>query len=149
MMTRSALYAFLVICLLGLTALQAMAVSYASPYRGKKTTTKGGIYSTAEAAKEAGAIPMLGFQTTSAMANTSATSSTNLLNADGTVNEGSYLTIGNTKPRKSGPGTPGTGDPEDQQKFPLGDGLLPLMLMAIMFAAIIYAKGKTIKSLKQ
>ena len=44
-------------------------------------------------------------------------------------------------PRREGAGTPGTpttpGAGEKENQFPLGDALLPMMLMAILFAAFI------------
>ena len=126
---------------------QMLAVDY-SPYKGKTRRTHGGIYSTAEAAKDAAGMPMLGFQTTSTMyGGTRSDASTPLVNGDGSVAAGAYAGIPTrANAPGNGPGTPPIPNPDDQQvPTPIGDTLLPLLLLAIAFAAgVYYRRHRTI-----
>lgn len=84
------------------------------------------------------ATPSTGFRSTSAYSgqwNQDAQQS--MLNADGTVNADAYGIGPRNAPgiRKAGPGTPG-GDLDPTHQQPLGDVLWPLMLMAMMYAAV-------------
>ena len=71
------------------------------------------------------------------------------LNTDGTVKEAAYVSgpkrIGGT-PTPGGGGTngPGTpGNPEDENQQPLGDAIIPLMLLALAYMAIrVYRRRK-------
>lgn len=84
------------------------------------------------------ATPSTGFRSTSAYSgqwNQDAQQS--LLNTDGSVNTEAYMggprRVGGSPSSGGGTGTPG-GDLNNQQ--PLGDVLWPLMLMAMMYAAV-------------
>jgi len=86
------------------------------------------------------AAPTVAFQSTSVMQTSGSTyASQPMLNADGTATYtgASYAAAG---PRKAPPPTP-EGDPT-----PLGDAVLPLILMALLFGAITALKRKRIVS---
>lgn len=109
-----------------------------SPYKGDKSQRVGGIYSTAEAARRA-AIPISSFQSTSTLSGgTRSDAATPLINTDGSVATGAYLSTGISGPRKvngTGPGTPPIPNPDNQQvPTPLGDVLIPLLLLASAYA---------------
>ena len=137
-MKRTRLYRWSVILLLLVLGIgQVSAVVY-SPYRGTNRRVSGGIYSTAEAAKEA-AMPISTFQSTSILSGgTRSDASTPLINTDGSVATGTYLSTGISGPRKAegtGPGTPPIPNPDDQQvPTPLGDALIPLLILAFAYA---------------
>ena len=89
---------------------------------------------------EAAATPSTGFRSTSVYSSQMAERGQSLLNDDGSVNHEAYMggprRIGET-PTPGGGGQPGTpGDPNDENQQPLGDVLWPLMLMAMMYAAV-------------
>ena len=124
--------------LLILGAMQMMAVDYKSTYRGIQSQPVYGIATTAIA-------PTATFQSTSAYSEQWTTEQSSMLNADGSVNAGAYLSSGPNRAKKDGPGSgPGGGsgsspgtpggqlDPTKQQ--PLGDVLLPLTLLACAYA---------------
>ena len=147
-MTRTAIHRIFIAALLLTFGLgQVLAVDY-SPYKGKTRRTHGGIYSTAEAAKEAGGMPTMGFQSTSTMSGgTRSDAATPLVNGDGSVAGGAYFGAP-SGPRKA-PGGPGTPDPTDpnidpnQQIYtPVGDALLPLMLLCMLFIGIQIIKNR-------
>ena len=111
------------------------AVVY-SPYKGKSIQRTGGIYSTAEAARGA-AIPISSFQSTSTLSGgTRSDAATPLINTDGSVAGSAYMgtVSAPTGPLKApGTGTPGGNlNPDEQQ--PLGDALIPLLLLASAYA---------------
>lgn len=90
------------------------------------------------------ATPSTGFRSTSAYSgqwNQDAQQS--LLNTDGSVNTEAYMggprRVGGSPSSGGGTGTPG-GDLNNQQ--PLGDVLWPLMLMAMMYAAVRVLRRK-------
>ena len=110
------------ICLLALGAMQMQAVNYNGTYKGHSMPS---TYNTVPAS------PTISFQSTSAYASQwSSDGQESLLNVDGSVNSGAYMTSG---PRKAGPGGTGTpgGDLNPEEQQPLGDALLPLLLLAI------------------
>lgn len=148
-MRRTAIHTFLIASLLLFGVRQVLAVDY-SPYKGKTRRTHGGIYSTAEAAKDAAGMPMLGFQTTSTMyGGTRSDAATPLVNGDGSVAAGAYMGIPTrANAPGTGPGTPPIPNPDDQQvPTPIGDTLLPLLLLAIAFAAgVYYRRDRTINT---
>ena len=81
-------------------------------------------------------LPMIEFQSTSVMQGSgSAYSATPALNADGSIDLMGQSTTP-SGPRKIGGVTPNT-DP-----MPVGDALIPLLLMAIVFAGVIAYRRK-------
>lgn len=127
-------YILSIACLLVLGTTQAQAVDY-KPYTSTSCVNQ---------RYDAAAAPTIGFTSTSAYATDDWNKSTTpMLNADGSVSAGAYM----GGPRKIGeiptpgngnnPGTPGdagTGnEEEDANKQPLGDAILPLLLMAAAF----------------
>lgn len=121
-------YILSIACLLVLGTTQAQAVRY-KPY----TST-----SCANQRYDAAVTPTIGFTSTSAYATDDWTNPTTpMLNADGSVSAGAYM----AEQVVSGPHrAPATGTPdgdlnEDDQQLgvPLGDAILPLLLMAAAF----------------
>ena len=128
-------YILSIACLLVLSTTQAQAVDY-KPYTSTSCVNQ---------RYDAAVTPTIGFSSTSAYATDDWTNPTTpMLNADGSVSAGAYMGgphkagPGSTAPNGNpvvGPGTPdGTLDPNTQQ--PLGDALLPLLLMAAAFCLI-------------
>ena len=111
------------ICLLALGAMQMQAVNYNGTYKGHSMPS---TYNTEVNS------PTISFQSTSAYASQwSSDGQESLLNNDGSVNSGAYMTSGPRKaPGGNGPGTPG-GDLNPEEQQPIGDALLPLLLLAI------------------
>lgn len=110
-------------------AAQVSAVTYQTKYKGtmynvQRTTSYG-------------AAPAATFQSTSTYASPEWAEQP-MLNSDGTVNEGAYMSgprrLGEGPSPGSGtqPGTPG--NPEDEDQQPLGDALIPLALLACAYA---------------
>jgi hypothetical protein len=136
-MKRTRLYRWSVILLLLVLGIgQVSAVVY-SPYRSTNRRVSGGIYSTAEAAKEA-AMPISTFQSTSTLSGgTRSDASTPLISTDGSVAGSAYMGAVSAPagPRQApgGPGTPG-GDLDPATQQPLGDALIPLLLLAFAYA---------------
>lgn len=113
-----------IMCLLVLTGtMQMHAIDY-TPY-------KPGAY-------QEQTFPVATFQSTSAYASDEwSQSTTPMLNADGSVSAGAYMGGENNAPRRA-PGTPGGNlNPDDQQTgVPIGNALLPLLLMMAAFCLI-------------
>lgn len=113
---------------------QVQAVNYQTKYKGTmynvQSTTSFGV-----------AAPAATFRSTSAFSSPEWAEQP-MLNSDGTVNEGAYMSgprrlgDGPTTPTPdgggNGPGTPG--NPEDENQQPLGDALIPLMLCMCAYA---------------
>ena len=125
-----------------LSVAQAQAVTYQTKY---KNAYQGAYVQTPGNASATTASPSVGFQSTSAFSDEWNTEegTTPMLNSDGTVNGEAYMSAlpGNSIRRAPGdgpgssPGTPGgTLDPNAQQ--PLGDALLPLMLLALAYTSM-------------
>ena len=108
---------------------QVQAVNYQTKYKGTRynvqSTTSFGV-----------AAPAATFRSTSAFSSPEWAEQP-MLNSDGTVNEGAYM----SGPRRLGegpspggtqPGTPG--NPKDENQQPLGDALIPLALLACAYA---------------
>lgn len=93
-----------------------------------------------------GDAPSVTFQSTSTMTGSGSTySATPALNADGTAsyNGASSASSGPRRAKKDGtgsPSTPGQGDANNQ--FPLGDAVLPLMLMALAFGGVVAVRRR-------
>lgn len=123
-------------------AAQAKAVEYKSTYRGVRTQPVYGIATTA-------ATPKTAFQSTSAYSGQwSNETSEALLNNDGSVNSGAYLSSGPHRAKKDDPIMPPnpdpTTDPNDTGNVPLGEGVL-----ALMFLACAYAISKVLRTRKE
>lgn len=123
-------------------AAQAKAVQYKSTYRGVRTQPVYGIATTAAA-------PGTSFQSTSAYSSQwSNETSEALLNNDGSVNSGAYLSSGPHRAKKDDPIMPPnpdpTTDPNDTGNVPLGEGILALLLMAGSYA-VARKKSERIK----
>ena len=116
-----------------LGAAQAGAVDYQTKYKGT-------MYNVQSTTSYGAAAPAATFQSTSAYASPewAEESATPMLNADGSVATGTYLSTGISGPRKvngTGPGTPPIPNPDNQQvPTPLGDGLMALMLCMCAYA---------------
>lgn len=124
----------LLICLLALGALQAKALNYQNTYHGLGQIVVYDNETTTDS-------PIMPFYTTSAYADKWATEEFRL-NRDGSVNEGVY-----TSDYKNSSGPRRVKDPDDdeddQYNGPLGDALIPLMLLAMAFIAIrLYRRRK-------
>lgn len=122
------------ICLVVLiSTVQAWAVEYKANYRG----TQSAEYRSQSLESQRNSAPSVVFQSTSAYSgqwNQDAQQS--MLNEDGSVNSGVYMGAPRRDPISPGGGTngPGTpGSPTNNQQ-PLGDALLPLLLLACAFA---------------
>ena len=117
-----------------ISTMQSMAVEYRNSYRS--TRSQSAVYGMATTV----AAPTASFHSTSAYAEKWGTNTdvTPMLNNDGSVSGSAYMgSISNAPagPRQApgGPGTPGGDlDPETQQ--PLGDALIPLLLLAFAYA---------------
>jgi len=113
---------------------QATAVSYTNSYQPSVAS-----YQLSAVGYQGATAPSATFQSTSAYADQwNQDTQQSMLNADGSMNTGAYMTSG---PRRApggapgGPGTPGgTLDPTTQQ--PLGDGLWALMLCATAYIVL-------------
>ena len=118
----------LLICLLALGALQAKALNYQNTYQPFTYD-----------------MPQVAFRSTSAYSTQWTEQENTMLNSDGTVNESMYTTSRNNAP--GGPRriiNPDDDDEDDKENgLPLGDALIPLMLMAVTFIAIrLYRRRK-------
>ena len=147
-MKKNMLRNMMIVVLLALAgAMQATAVNYKNTYRGVQSTQYG-VQSTVGYQQSAAGIqttaPSATFQSTSSYSgqwNQDAQQS--MLNADGTVNADAYG-VGRTNvgPRRSGsgsgynPGTPDDDEEEEGEQQPLGDALLPLMLLACAYLIV-------------
>ena len=108
-------------------AAQVSAVTYQTKY-------KGSMYNVQRTTSYGAAAPAATFQSTSTYASPEWAEQP-MLNSDGTVNEGAYMSSASNAPSgpRRAPGTPdGQLDPKTEQ--PLGDALLPLALLACAYA---------------
>ena len=112
---------------------QATAPAYRNTYKGTKDNVQGTMYSVQSTA------PAVSFQSTSAYSGQWGDGSiTPMLNGDGSVNGSAYMGAP-SRPRKDPTegniNNPNDPDEEDDDgNSPIGDGLLPLMLLACAFA---------------
>jgi hypothetical protein len=131
-------YILSIVCLLVLSTTQAQAVKY-KPYTSSSCVNQ---------RYDAAAAPTIGFTSTSAYATDDWTNPTTpMLNADGSVSIGAYMSgphraITNPDEEEEGEGGgENEGDEEGDNNWngsnqPLGDALLPLLLMAAAFCLI-------------
>lgn len=105
------------------------AVEYKSTYRGVQAKPVYGIATTATT-------PNAAFRSTSAYSTQwNDEPSSSLLNSDGSVNSGAYMTSGPNRAKKDEvlPPNPDVDD-DDSGNVPLGDGLLLLLALALVYA---------------
>ena len=129
-----------------LSVAQAQAVTYQTKY---KNAYQGAYVQTPGNASATTASPSVGFQSTSAFSGgwNTEEGTTPMLNSDGTVNEEAYMGAPKHpgRIRRDGPGTPGgTLDPNAQQ--PLGDALLPMMLLLCAYAIYKVSRKQAFKT---
>ena len=121
-----------------LSAVQAQAVDYKSTYKGvryeqPRQHVEYKVATTATA-------PMAGFQSTSAYSSQFSTGEQSTLNSDGTVNSAAYgigsRHLGSIRRIESNINNPS--DPDDEEEddgnVPLGDAVLPLLLLVLAYA---------------
>ena len=126
-------------------AAQVGAVDYKITYKGQTEERNNGYIMQTTA-------PAVSFQSTSVYATQeNSEEQPSILNTDGTVNEAAYT--GNsrlrrpgsvrTEEREGGTGTAGEGDIKDKQTdTPIGDAVVPLMLLACAFGMFVYFRRK-------
>lgn len=122
-------YILSVACLLVLGTKQAQAVDY-KPYTSTSCVNQ---------RYDAAAAPTIGFSSTSAYATDDWTNPTTpMLNADGSVSAGAYMAeqVVSGPHRIVNPDADDEDDTENGASVPLGDALLPLLLMAAAFCLI-------------
>ena len=129
-----------------LSAVQAQAVDYKSTYKGvryeqPRQHVEYKVAATATA-------PMAGFQSTSAYSSQFSTGEQSTLNSDGTVNSAAYGigsrhlgSIRRTESNINNPSDPDD-DEEDDGNVPLGDAVLPLLMMSLAFCGYLYLRRK-------
>ena len=128
-----------------LSAVQAQAVDYKSTYKGDRyeQPRQHVEYKVAATATA----PMAGFQSTSAYSGQFSTGEQSTLNSDGTVNSAAYG-IGSRHPgsiRRAGSNINNPDDPDDEKddgNTPLGDAVLPLLMMSLAFCGYLYLRRK-------
>ena len=128
MMKRNTL-SILLIALLALGAMQASAVDYQTKYKGT-------MYNVQSTTSYGAVAPAATFQSTSTYASPEWAEQP-MLNSDGTVNEGAYMSGKNNAPgprRIESIGNPETDEKNDDGNVPLGDALIPLALLACAYA---------------
>ena len=108
---------------------QVQAVNYQTKYKGTRynvqSTTSFGV-----------AAPAATFRSTSAFSSPEWAEQP-MLNSDGSVNEGAYMSGRNNAPgprRDPTAPNPGVDEENDEGNVPLGDALLPLALLACAYA---------------
>ena len=91
---------------------------------------------------------MAGFQSTSAYSSQFSTGEQSTLNSDGTVNSAAYGigsrhlgSIRRTESNINNPDDPDD-DEEDDGNVPLGDAVLPLLMMSLAFCGYLYLRRK-------
>ena len=129
-----------------LSAEQAQAVDYKSTYKGvryeqPRQHVEYKVAATATA-------PMAGFQSTSGYSSQFSTGEQFTLNSDGTVNSAAYGigsrhlgSIRRTESNINNPSDPDD-DEEDDGNVPLGDAVLPLLMMSLAFCGYLYLRRK-------
>ncbi len=137
MMTRNTV-AILMMLLLPVLfgAAQARAVTYSNVQKDQVQSTMYHVQ---------GTMPQVGFQSTSAYSGQRNEQATPLVKEDGSVNHEAYMS-GSIGPRRTGenPGTPGDDDEEDGEQQPLGDMLLPLALLAMVYSLVSRTRRRRI-----
>ena len=120
-----------------LGTMQAAAVEYKNSYQRQGIMNS---HSQPVSPTRAAMMPNAAFRSTSTMSFTTGTEAENTLNANGTVNAGAYG-IGKNNvsggPRKNtGINTPGDEGDDDENGTPIGDAVLPLLLLAGAYLSV-------------
>ena len=132
-----------------LSAVQAQAVDYKNTYKPTVANSYPSVVSGQAVA------PSASFQSTSAYSSQWAEESTTpMLNSDGTVNDGAYMgglrRPGSVRKTESGssvnPGTPDDATEEEGEQQPLGDALLPMMLLLCAYAIYKVSRKQAFKT---
>ena len=126
----------LIVGLLLIGAVETQAVEYKTTYKGSDRAIQQTEY---QVAASATTTPSAGFQSTSAMPVASMGAST--LNADGTVKAEAYG-IGQEETPAKAPSGPNKSKQWAIEGEPLGDALLPLLLMSLAFGMFVYFRRK-------
>jgi hypothetical protein len=133
--------------------MQAAAVEYKNSYQRQGIMNS---HSQPVSPTRTAMMPNAAFRSTSTMSFTTGTEAENTLNANGTVNAGAYG-IGKNNvsggPRRdpksdSGINTPGDGedDDDDENGSPIGDAVLPLLLLALAYLSTrVLLKSRAVK----
>ena len=122
-------YRLAVMVVLALLPALATAVEYKSTYNGGYSQPAFGIATTATA-------PSATFQSTSAYSEQWASrEESSMLNADGSVNGSLYMS-GQNPSSKPGVRKISNPDDEDEKENPIGDALLPLLLLALGYLVL-------------
>ena len=135
----------LLLLLCAIPPAQAVAYEpYQMPGQVQSTYVAKGLYvsSQKKQPRAVGAVatmPTATFSSTSSYAGTlHMNEGTSMLNADGSIALGASMST----PRRS-PGTPDvTPGQDEQQAFPVGDAVWPLLLMAMLFGGILYFRRR-------
>ena len=145
-------YILLIICVV--CASTMMAVDYrlhqSSSFKSTSSTqfySGSGVGVTLASTKVA-TVPTVEFHSTSAMPSTSSSLSQAAVSGVITTDESDHSTI--TGPRRIGGGNSGGGDgptnPDDPWKTPIGDAVLPLLLLAAGYVFFIARKRRALKN---
>ena len=126
----------LIVGLLLIGAVETQAVEYKTTYKGSDHAIQQTEHKVANSATTT---PSAGFQSTSAMPVASMGAST--LNADGTVNAEAYG-IGQEETPAKAPSGPRKGGGGQTLEGPVGDAVLPLLLMSLAFGMFVYFRRK-------
>ncbi len=122
-------YVLIIVLLVLSGTMQATAVNYQNSYRGvyKQEYQVRSVSATA---------PTATFQSTSAYSSQwNQDEQQSMLNADGTVNNDAYMSALPSNSIRRAPGSP-TGELDPNAQQPLGDALLPLMLLACAYLIV-------------
>lgn len=122
-------------------AWQAQAVEYKNMYQGVHRQMSG--------YNGQASVPTVSFQSTSAYSGNWSQPEVSTINADGSVNEGAYMAHrgGMRKDLSGNPGTPDEND-DDEEQQPIGDAVIPLMLLACAYAIYMVYRRKRVKTLE-
>ena len=128
-----------------LSVAQAQAVTYQTKY---KNAYQGAYVQTQGNASATTASPSVGFQSTSAFSDqwNTAEGATPMLNSDGTVNESAYMSSLPGRSIRRAPGTPTDEEQEEGEQQPLGDVMLPMMLLLCAYAIYKVSRKQFFKS---
>lgn len=134
-----------------LSAAQAQAVDYKSTYKGVRYEQP---YQHAEyKVASTATAPMAGFQSTSAYSGQFSNGQQSMLNNDGSVNGEAYMgSLPGRSIRKSGngssynPGTPDDDEEKEGEQQPLGDALLPMMMLLCAYAIYKVSRKQAFKT---
>ena len=125
---------------------QAEAVEYRNSYQHSVVCGQHSVVSTHPSVT----VPQTMFRSTSVYPEQWSEQRTSLVNDDGSVNQEAYMpgSIGPRKNATGNPGTPSDEDEEEEEQQPLGDALLPLMLLACAYLMIRATRKNIAKTIE-